>query len=211
MGVLKQGILGGFANKVGNVVGTSWKGIPVIKARPLSVANPNTAGQITNRTAFALASKIGSQILGDWIKPYWDRFSAKMSGYNSWVKANVQYMADGVIDDYSLLIMSNGKLSPATTFGLSADASDNSITISQSSTNINQFSATSDVMSLLIYNETQDYWRSYLTAGYRSDTSIPVGDSRMVAGDLLHGWVSFRRADGTYVSPSTYANVTVVA
>ena len=46
MGILKQGILGGFSGKVANVVGTSWKGIAVIKAMPLSVANPKTAGQV---------------------------------------------------------------------------------------------------------------------------------------------------------------------
>ena len=49
MGVIKQGILGGFSGKVANIVGSSWKGIPVIKSLPLSVANPQTAAQTTQR------------------------------------------------------------------------------------------------------------------------------------------------------------------
>ncbi len=40
MGIIKRGILGGFSNKVANVVGSSWKGINTMRALPLSVANP---------------------------------------------------------------------------------------------------------------------------------------------------------------------------
>lgn len=38
MGTIKQGILGGFSGKVGNVVGASWKGIDYIRSLPSSVS-----------------------------------------------------------------------------------------------------------------------------------------------------------------------------
>ena len=34
MGKLQNGILDGFSGKVGTVVGSTWKGIPVMRARP---------------------------------------------------------------------------------------------------------------------------------------------------------------------------------
>src|SRR5690606_508733 len=45
MGIIKQGILGGFSGKVGNVVGASWKGIDYIRSLPSSVSNPRTPGK----------------------------------------------------------------------------------------------------------------------------------------------------------------------
>ena len=46
MAKVRQGILGGFRGRVGNIVGTGWKGIAVMKSLPLTVANPRTAGQV---------------------------------------------------------------------------------------------------------------------------------------------------------------------
>jgi hypothetical protein len=34
MGIIKQGILGGFSGKVGNVVGGTWKGIDYMRVLP---------------------------------------------------------------------------------------------------------------------------------------------------------------------------------
>ena len=49
MGVIKQGILGGFQNKVGAVIGSNWKGIATMRSRPISVANPRTGKQVAVR------------------------------------------------------------------------------------------------------------------------------------------------------------------
>lgn len=211
MGIIRQGILGGVQNKVGSVVGSSWKGIPVLKTLPLSVANPNTAGQITQRTAFKLASQIGSVLLGDWIKPFWDRFAQKMSGYNSWVQTNVPFMADGIITDYSDLVMSKGKLTSASSIAVAADDSSNTVVITPTVPTLNQFSAASDIAKALVYNETQDFWIASGDLGARSAAPYTVPDTRSVAGDTVHVWLAFKRADLSYVSDSTYATATVVA
>ena len=52
MGVIKQGILGGFQNKVGAVIGSNWKGIATMRSRPISVANPRTGKQVAVRSEF---------------------------------------------------------------------------------------------------------------------------------------------------------------
>lgn len=211
MAILPQGILGGVKNKIGNVVGSSWKGIPVLKSKPLSVANPRTAGQVSQRDAFALASQIGSQILASWIKPFWDRFASKQSGYNAWVSANVPFMAGGTISDYTDLIMSNGKLTAATSIALVADASSDSIAITPTVPTLNQFSAASDVAQAVYYNATKDYWIVSGDLGARSAAPYSVTDTAMQTGDVLHVWLAYKRADLTYVSPSTYQTTTVVA
>ena len=91
MAIIKRGILGGFSNKIGNVVGTSWKGISVMRSLPQSVHNPKTEAQEEQRTNFAVASKLGSQLLDSVIKPFWDKRAIRMSGYNLWVQKNLDY------------------------------------------------------------------------------------------------------------------------
>lgn len=211
MGVIRQGILGGVQNKVGSVVGSSWKGIPVIKTLPLSVANPKTAGQITQRTAFALITLIGSVLLGDWVKPFWDRFASKMSGYNSFIKSNVEYCLDGVISDYSLLKMSLGKLTTADSIVIVADDSSNTVVTTPTVGTLNQFSAASDIAKITYYNETQDYWIVSGDLGNRAAAPYSINDTKMVAGDVIHLWIAYKRADLSYVSNSTYGTTTVVA
>lgn len=89
MGIIKQGILGGFSKKVGSVVGTSWKGIAVMKSMPQSVVNPKTTAQVEQRSAFAYTSKIASALLTPCIQECWNRWAKRQSGYNAFVKKNV--------------------------------------------------------------------------------------------------------------------------
>lgn len=95
MGKIKQGILGGFSGKVAGVVGTSWKGRAIIKARPLSVANPRTAGQVGQRTSFSLVAKIGSIILTYIMRTVYNPIAGNVSGYNKFTSENKQ-MFDSV-------------------------------------------------------------------------------------------------------------------
>ena len=49
MAKIDQGILGPFSGKVGKVIGSSWKGIPYIKARPTQFHDAKTPKQLTHR------------------------------------------------------------------------------------------------------------------------------------------------------------------
>lgn len=106
MAIIKRGILGGFSNKIGNVVGTSWKGISVMRSLPQSVHNPKTEAQEQQRTNFAVASKLGSQLLDSVIKPFWDKKAIRMSGYNLWVQKNLEVWKEyGTgYGDYTMLV-----------------------------------------------------------------------------------------------------------
>jgi len=90
MAKINQGILGGFSGKVGGIVGSSWKGIAVMKAKPLSVANPKTAGQVTQRKKFASVQQLGSKLLTTVVKPLFDHEAQRMSGYNMFNQLNIE-------------------------------------------------------------------------------------------------------------------------
>lgn len=55
MGIINQGILGGFSGKVGPIVGFHWKSKYYIRARAAKVSNPRTPKQQEQRGKFATA------------------------------------------------------------------------------------------------------------------------------------------------------------
>lgn len=86
MGVIKRGILGGFSKKVGPVVGSSWKGIDVIKSKPVSVANPNTPAQQAQRSAMRAANVFLRSFGLDNVKYLNNAMAVRMSGFNRCMK-----------------------------------------------------------------------------------------------------------------------------
>ena len=212
MGIIKRGILGGFSNKVANVVGSSWKGIAVIKSLPLSVANPKTAGQVTQRSVFSQASKMGSKILANVIKPFWDRFAQQESGFNAWVRENIVFFTQGGITDFANLVMSKGSLavdailSVATSPGVSSSA----VTWVEGTGGGNGLST--DLCTAAIYNETQDVWGfSDGTTTRDVESAIVTFPTNLETGDELHAYLMFKRPDGSIVSNSSYLDGTVTA
>lgn len=63
MGTYKQGILGPFSGKVGQVVGSFWRGVPYMRSLAPNIHNPQTASQMEVRGKFAAASKTLSPFL----------------------------------------------------------------------------------------------------------------------------------------------------
>jgi hypothetical protein len=104
MGKINAGILGGFSGNVGNVVGSSWKGIAYMKRLPASVANPRTAGQVAQRLKMSTIVLLTQFILNAWVRPLCNGTTPKMSGFNWFVKHNIPFVSSaGVVDDASFV------------------------------------------------------------------------------------------------------------
>jgi len=82
MGTIKKGILGGFSGKVGTVVGSSWKGIAYMKSLPLSVKNPRTEAQVSNRAKFLLVQST-LQSMSELLRTGWKLYAQHQSPFNA--------------------------------------------------------------------------------------------------------------------------------
>lgn len=209
MGKIKSGIFGGVSGKVGNLTGSSWKGIPVIKSRPQSVAYPATTGQVAQTTKMSAIVSFSKQILSGWIKPLWDRAAVQMSGYNAFVRANIAEFADGVIDNYSSLIMSLGTMAP-TSFTVSPIAEkDAALTITWDSLFFSGLQLSTDIAFICVISEKTG------AVSIKSGTERSVGSVNMLltlpveVDDVLHVYLTFKRANGTVISSNSYESVAV--
>jgi len=210
MGKIKQGILGGVSGSVGGVVGSSWKGINVIKSKPQSVANPKTAGQVAQRGAFSEVVAFATVILAAIIKPLWDRFQVAKSGYNAFVSANIAFFdATGLITPASLLI-SKGKMEATAITNLSVLAASKNVDFEWVNDSGTGYKLATDGEYAVAYNETTGEIVFNGGGQVRSDISSDLSfATNMVSGDVIHVWQAFRRADGTVVSNTSYATAVV--
>ena len=196
MAIIKRGILGGFSGKVGNVVGTSWKGIAVMKVKPLSVANPKTAGQVNQRGKFKHTTLAGSALLSTICKPLWDREAQQMSGYNAFVKNNIN-----AFDKDGVLTVANFK----PTLGVEVEqpissvdipAGDTAVAVDWLSVAGNGKALGADEMQIVVFNETKKEFGSVAGSLTRADNSATVlMPSALEAGDVISVWLTARSAD----------------
>lgn len=211
MAKIKQGILGGFSGKVGNITGSSWKGIAVVKSRPLSVAYPGTGAQVTQTNAMTSIVAFAKMILSTWIKPLWDRFAVQMSGYNAFTSANIQFYPNGVLTDFADLIMSKGKMLAVPIASITYSLGSHSISITWDPGFADPLALDTDISYLSAYNENQNTFVGGTDAPRADGASGIVFPAGSQVDDTIHFWFAFKALNGTRVSGSTYATGTIVA
>src|ERR1700712_4225457 len=95
MGTIKTGILGGFNGTVGTVVGSNWKGISTMRAKPKGRKGTFSTSQLDQQARFALMMKF-LQPLSDFMNMTYKKAAIKMSGFNKVFSQNLQNAISGV-------------------------------------------------------------------------------------------------------------------
>lgn len=108
MARIRNGILGGFNGKVGEVIGQNYAGVSTMRAMPKYVTNPRTPAQEAHRTKMAYASaffKTFSYVLdfSTWAK------SSVVNGFNATLHKNFDKFGldendNPIVDLYSLVL-----------------------------------------------------------------------------------------------------------
>lgn len=207
MGIIKQGILGGFSNKVGAVVGSSWKGIAVMKSKPISVANPRTTGQVNQRNKMRGLTQFLSPILASWIKPMVDRFAVRQSGFNRLTALNIGAMSDLGVPLLGSIVLSTGKLSTPILASVDVSGISQDIVLTWETTLFNQFDSPDDNLFIALFDQTQNKWLYVNSSATRSvGTNSFFPTEILVSGNIYFLYCAFRRSDGTYVGDNSVSS-----
>lgn len=207
MGIIKQGILGGFRGKVGSVVGGAWKGIATMRAMPLTVANPRTPSQVNNRDRNTAILALAQAVSISFIRTYWNRFAKTMSGFNMFMSVNKNvYNPSTQVYDWASVIVSNGTITPPVVSAVS-QPEHGYVDVEFSYPLSDNTRLSSDVVSIVVVNGVRLTGHAVdnisNTAGVWT-VPVPVGTE---IGDLLCVYVVSRRADGTLTSYTTSSQV----
>lgn len=211
MAIIKQGILGGFSNKVGSVVGAGWKGIATMRSLPQSVANPRTTAQVANRSTFAQLAVIGSGILPTIIQPLWNRWAKKMSGYNEWLSVNKKLL-DSVGDVANFgpkAVFANGDLSANATAGTISSTGVVNLTFGTELVNAHD-AATDEAYVVIIVlplgttQLNQGKVFGFATGVARSAGTLSVTVDAPAESEIAYAYLMFRSKDGVYRSTTSF-------
>lgn len=209
MARLPQGILGGVLGKVGNVVGSSWKGIPILKSRPLSVANPRTTKQVAQRTKMSNIVAFVQAILSSVIKPLNDRFAQQASGYNDFVRRNIHLFTLPQPSPAADLKISVGKMSPVIATAGTQGVEPNSLNFNFPTTINDPFASADDEIYCVAQNTVTGDIGVQESPALRSSGEVVVNfKDDWESGEKINVWMAARRVDGTIVGNTGFAEVT---
>jgi len=205
MARINRGILGGFVGKVGNVVGSSWKGIETMRSLPISVLNPKTAGQIENRTRFSSISILAAACLTTIVKPLNDRFAAKMSGYNAFCQRCKEAFTGAGVFVPENLVLSSGKLGDTAITEANLNPA-GMLEISYSPLPVGSYQMATDKAYILAVKPDGEVVGSSSAEEDRAEGGCNLQLSgEWSGGGTVHVYLSFIRADGSIVGNSSMA------
>lgn len=192
MGKILSGILGPVTGKVGPVVGGTWKDQAYVRSYVIP-ANPNTVAQQAQRTKFGECVDFAKLLVGQVFNVYTDPFLKSMSGYNFFIKRNIDVF-DGSTD-YSALKLTEGKLAVPAIISVVPDESDARAVVTFDTTNGSNGAATDKVFAC-VYNVDTGAMGFAAAEVNRSTGTIDV-PMQVSAGDNCWAWVWAAKYDGT--------------
>ena len=212
MGIIAQGILGGFSGKVGNVIGATWKGISYIRIKPVSVANPRTEGQVSQRNKFSATLAFLQPSLA-YVKAGFKFYASKQSAFNAAMSYNILNAITGTAPnfsvDYASALVSRGKLEGA--IGGAAEELSGTLSVDWTDNSAQGNARADDKVMLLVYNPAKAESISVLEdPATRADGTIDTLLPGHYSGDTIHVYLAFQAADGSMVSNSSYVGQVVV-
>ena len=184
MATIKNGILGGFSGRVGNVVGATVRGRNVMRVRPASVTNPNTEKQRSQRERFGLVTHfLSSQI--ELVKIGFRSFTNKLSAFNAATSYNLKNAVIGNYPDVQLSFadakISKGNLPPVAGLVATFVAPD-TISLEWTDNSSKPLAAATDLLMIGLYEPTKGIGFSIMNAATRADGQVTVEMPEECAG-----------------------------
>ena len=190
MGKVQVGILDGFVGKVGTVVGSFWKGLPVMRAYKRAVANPQTNAQQLIRARFATIGTLSSAFYAAIKVGFKAKARAKkMTEGDIFVQLNWDYVTattpSTVTVDYPELTIAQGHL-PEAQFGTASFALPLQVEVPMDDTSELIGASALDTVYLFVYSP--EAGAGVIDGGHRSDESIKVVVPAYWNGHRVHVW-----------------------
>ena len=214
MGTFNEGILGKFSGAIGTVVGSTWRGISVMRIRGARTrtGTPSQA-QVEQQAKFKMVTHFLRSLRG-LTNMTFKNYGVKMTAANYALSCNLNGVITGLYPSfnitYSLVLLSQGIL-PKATLSTAIAGLAGKVNFSWADDSaINQEAKATDNVVLVAYCEDTNLSKYVLNAGSRSAEAASL-DISGFSGKLVETWILFISADGKKISDSVYTGqVTVV-
>ncbi len=204
MAKLEKNILGSYSGRVGNVIASSWKGIPYMKSAPGSRTIKISAKEKANRQKFKLAQEWLSYLL-DFVRQGYKGYSPTIEGFlaaKSYLMKNaMEFEGDKWKVNPALMKVSLGTLSLSENITVKS-TKEGKLLFTWDTAGVKDGYGNDQVM-LLAY-DTKNKMVISTTAGAFRNTGSDSLESPCSKGGSCHIWVAFVAADRSRQSDSIY-------
>jgi hypothetical protein len=208
MGTIVKGILGGFSGKVGTVVGSTWKGLQVMKSVPGPRKGNPTLLQLEQQARFSLIIKF-IQPLTSLFNQTFSNGAVGMSGFNKALSYNIQNAITGVYPtfsiNYPMLLISKGDL-PNAPAPIVASPAAGKLAFSWTDNSGIGKARPTDMAIVAAYSEELNHWIFNLSTAARNAGTYTL-DALSLTGKPVQTFLGFISADGKFVSNSLYTGI----
>ena len=202
----KKGILGPVEGKVGDVIGSSWNGIPYFRARPTSYHDAKTSTQLNNRMKMTVTQKFLKAIT-PYLRIGFRNYAVGQSAYNaaaSYTRNNALLITeDNVSIDPTKVLVSRGTLPGSYACEVKVTGKDG-IAFSWDAKNQQEGAEADDFVMPMVYNlskmESIYSTQSFLRADGQASLTLPS----KWKGDSLSCFIAFASQNSKAVSDSEY-------
>ena len=211
MGRLKEGIFGGFSGKVGNIIGSSCRGVDYIKSAPAKMTNPRTKSQTNQRSSFIITQNFLRTMIpiirigfNDYAIDGKSAFNAAMS-YN--MINGINKVKDGCVIDYTNVLISRGSLFPSPV--INATVTDDLLQFEWNPI-LNENAKSTDQVMVIAHNAAKGESVFDVNAGKRGSAATFIVLPKEWKGDIIETYIAFKNEESTLVSDSCYTGQLVL-
>ncbi|WP_435138294.1 DUF6266 family protein [Formosa sp. A9] len=206
MATFEKGILGGFSGKVGNVVGSRWRGKNVMRSLPQRGNYTPTEKQAEQREKFKIVISFLTPIKSV-LSLYFGSKQGDKSCYNM---ATSYHLREALVAeplgyslDFTKVLISKGDLRGIDSPTLAAAANQN-LNVGWADNSGQGNASAFDVMVVVVYAPGLDTFYTNLNVATRDQTSATLNLPPFMAGFQVAVWATFVQATGTHAAISTY-------
>lgn len=194
MGIIKNGILGGFRKKTGTVVGAFWRRLDVIRSLPRSSGKAPTEKQVNQQKKFKLVTSFLSNF-GNLIDVGFFSSGQAATPMNLAVRYHLENAITGAAPnfelDFAALCFSVGKLTLPLDYNLDTSVSGTmNLTWSHTEPNDKLIDA-SDQLMMLVYNPVKERFIKVLQGAARAEMAYSLAIPANFAGDNVEVYFAF--------------------
>jgi hypothetical protein len=201
----QKGILEAFTGKIGNVVGSSWKGIPVLRSAPSTRKSRFSNPQIQQQAKFIVITRF-LRPLTELINQTFKNSATKMSCFNKAFSVNKETVI-GLYPsfkiNYAAVVLSTGKLYNATDVKTRSPKPGRLLISWNKDKGLNSRALISDHVFVAAYCEELDKWfcNSNSASRYEGSCNLDLSDFK---GRQVQTYMGFISYDGKNSSNSLY-------
>ena len=212
MGTIDKGIMGGFQGKVGNVIGSTWKGIEYMRSKAHRRKFTPTEKQLEQQQKFGLAVRFVHSMSG-LISISFGNFAVRQTAINYAISHTLNKAITGTYPTFSIsypnVLISRGEmpnvLAPVVTGGI------NSLVIWNWKDNSKVGSAKpTDEVLLAAYCPAFNQC-IYTTGSAKRDALTDSLDLSSFSGQEVHTWIGTISANRNNIADSMYTGMVTVS